>query len=84
MLIGYAELYGLEINAITAEYFKTPLNQGLVDSQELSVWLENRTLAARGGHADELISAAVFLSRKASSLANGHTLDVDVDTTTCH
>ena len=74
--------YGLQINAIAPGYFKTPLNQALVDSQEFSSWLENRTPAARWGNVDELIGAAVFLSSKASSLVNGHTLYVDGGITT--
>jgi gluconate 5-dehydrogenase len=75
--------YGLQINAIAPGYFKTPLNQALVDDQEFSSWLEKRTPAARWGNVDELIGAAVFLSSKASSFVNGHTLYVDGGITTC-
>ena len=75
--------YGLQINAIAPGYFKTPLNQALVDSEEFSSWLEKRTPAARWGNVDELIGAAVFLSSKASSFVNGHTLYVDGGITTC-
>jgi gluconate 5-dehydrogenase len=69
--------HGLQINAIAPGYFKTPLNQALVDSAEFSLWLEKRTPAARWGDVDELVGAAVFLSSKASSFVNGHTLYVD-------
>ncbi|KQO76212.1 SDR family oxidoreductase [Rhizobium sp. Leaf262] len=69
--------YGLQVNAIAPGYFKTPLNQALVDSEEFSSWLEKRTPAARWGNVDELVGAAVFLSGKASSFVNGHTLYVD-------
>jgi len=75
--------YGLQINAIAPGYFKTPLNQALVDSEEFSSWLEKRTPAARWGNVDELIGAAVFLSSKASSFVNGHALYVDGGITTC-
>lgn len=75
--------YGLQINAIAPGYFKTPLNQALVDSAEFSGWLEKRTPAARWGDVDELIGAAVFLSGKGSSFVNGHTLYVDGGITTC-
>lgn len=75
--------YGLQINAIAPGYFKTPLNQALVDSQEFSSWLEKRTPSARWGNVEELIGAAVFLSSKASSFVNGHTLYVDGGITTC-
>jgi gluconate 5-dehydrogenase len=75
--------HGLQVNAIAPGYFKTPLNQALVDSLEFSGWLEKRTPAARWGNVDELIGAAVFLASDASSFVNGHTLYVDGGITTC-
>jgi gluconate 5-dehydrogenase len=69
--------HGLQINAIAPGYFKTPLNQALVDNPEFSAWLEKRTPAGRWGNVDELIGAAVFLASDASSFVNGHTLYVD-------
>ena len=69
--------HGLQVNAIAPGYFKTPLNQALVDNPDFSAWLEKRTPAARWGNVDELIGAAVFLSGKGSSFVNGHTLYVD-------
>jgi gluconate 5-dehydrogenase len=69
--------YGLQINAIAPGYFKTPLNQALVDDPQFSSWLEKRTPAGRWGNVDELVGAAVFLSGKGSSFVNGHTLYVD-------
>ena len=74
--------YGLQINALAPGYFKTPLNQALVDSVEFSSWLEKRTPAGRWGDVEELVGAAVFLSSKASSFVNGHTLYVDGGITT--
>ena len=69
--------HGLQINAIAPGYFKTPLNQALVDNPEFSAWLEKRTPARRWGNVEELIGAAVFLASDASSFVNGHTLYVD-------
>jgi gluconate 5-dehydrogenase len=69
--------YGLQVNAIAPGYFKTPLNQALVDDPQFSSWLEKRTPAGRWGNVDELVGAAVFLSGKGSSFVNGHTLYVD-------
>lgn len=69
--------YGLQVNAIAPGYFKTPLNQALVDSAEFSAWLEKRTPAGRWGTVEELVGAAVFLAGDASSFVNGHTLYVD-------
>lgn len=74
--------HGLQINAIAPGYFRTPLNQALVDSHEFSSWLEKRTPAGRWGNVDELVGAAVFLSGRASSFVNGHTLYVDGGITT--
>ncbi|MEI2298864.1 SDR family oxidoreductase [Ensifer sp. MJa1] len=74
--------YGLQVNAIAPGYFKTPLNQALVDSAEFSSWLEKRTPAARWGNVEELVGAAVFLASNASSFVNGHTLYVDGGITT--
>ena len=69
--------YGIQVNAIAPGYFKTPLNQALVDNEEFSAWLEKRTPARRWGNVDELVGAAVFLASDASSFVNGHTLYVD-------
>jgi len=69
--------HGLQVNAIGPGYFKTPLNQVLVDNPEFSAWLEKRTPAGRWGTVDELIGAAVFLASPASSFVNGHILYVD-------
>jgi gluconate 5-dehydrogenase len=69
--------YGLQINAIAPGYFRTPLNQALVDDPEFSAWLAKRTPAGRWGNVDELVGAAVFLAGPASSFVNGHTLYVD-------
>jgi len=75
--------FGIQVNALAPGYFKTPLNQALVDNEEFSSWLQKRTPAARWGEVDELIGAAVFLSGKGSSFVNGHTLYVDGGITTC-
>lgn len=69
--------HGLQINALAPGYFKTPLNHALVDNPEFTAWLEKRTPAGRWGDVEELVGAAVFLSAKASSFVNGHTLYVD-------
>ena len=69
--------HGIQVNAIGPGYFKTPLNQALVDNPEFSSWLEKRTPAGRWGNVDELIGAAIFLASPASSFVNGHILYVD-------
>lgn len=69
--------YGLQVNAIAPGYFRTPLNQALVDDPDFNAWLEKRTPAGRWGDVEELIGAGVFLASKASSFVNGETLHVD-------
>ena len=69
--------HGLQCNAIAPGYFDTPLNAALVADAEFSAWLEKRTPAGRWGNVEELVGACIFLSSKASSFVNGHTLFVD-------
>jgi gluconate 5-dehydrogenase len=69
--------YGLQINAIAPGYFKTELNQALVEDAEFSAWIEKRTPAGRWGEVEELVGAAVFLASDASSFVNGQTLYID-------
>ena len=69
--------HGIQVNAIGPGYFKTPLNQALVDNPEFSSWLEKRTPAGRWGDVGELVGAAIFLASDASSFVNGHILYVD-------
>jgi gluconate 5-dehydrogenase len=69
--------HGLQVNAIGPGYFRTPINEALVNDPEFSAWLEKRTPAGRWGDVDELVGAAVFLAGDASSFINGHTLYVD-------
>ncbi|MBB3659007.1 gluconate 5-dehydrogenase [Rhizobium sp. BK650] len=69
--------HGLQVNAIAPGYFKTPLNQALVDDPKFAAWLETRTPAGRWGNVEELVGGAVFLASDASSFVNGHMLMVD-------
>ncbi len=69
--------HGLQVNAIAPGYFKTPLNQALVDDPGFTAWLEKRTPAGRWGNVEELVGAAVFLSSDASTFVNGQVLHVD-------
>lgn len=74
--------HGIQVNGIGPGYFRTPLNQALVDNPEFSSWLEKRTPAGRWGNVEELVGAAVFLASNASSFVNGHMLYVDGGITT--
>lgn len=76
---GCVELarYNIQVNGIAPGYFKTELTKPLVDNEEFTAWLCNRTPANRWGNPEELIGAAVYLSSKASDFVNGHLLFVD-------
>ncbi|MBG9390259.1 glucose 1-dehydrogenase [Caenimonas aquaedulcis] len=69
--------HGLQVNGIGPGYFKTELNQALVDNPEFSAWLINRTPSRRWGELEDLVGAAVFLASDASRFVNGHILYVD-------
>lgn len=69
--------HGIQVNAIAPGYFRTPLNQALVESEEFSAWLAKRTPAGRWGNVEELVGAAVFLAGAGSSFVNGQVLHVD-------
>jgi gluconate 5-dehydrogenase len=68
---------GLQVNGIGPGYFRTELNQALVDDPAFSGWLANRTPMGRWGDVEELAGAAIFLASDASSFINGHILYVD-------
>ena len=69
--------FGLQVNGLGPGYFRTELNQALVDDPAFSAWLAGRTPAGRWGEVSELGGAAVFLASDASSFVNGHILYVD-------
>ncbi|MEI7785247.1 MAG: SDR family oxidoreductase [Betaproteobacteria bacterium] len=76
MAIDWGPL-GLNVNGIGPGYFKTELNQKLVDDPTFSAWLVGRTPSRRWGDLDDLGGAAVFLASQASRFVNGHILYVD-------
>lgn len=76
MAIDWGPL-GLNVNGIGPGYFKTELNQKLVDDPAFSAWLVGRTPSRRWGELQELGGAAVFLASEASRFVNGHILYVD-------
>ena len=69
--------HGLQVNGLGPGYFRTELNQALVENPEFSGWLINRTPSRRWGELDDLVGAAVFLASAASDFVNGHVLYVD-------
>jgi gluconate 5-dehydrogenase len=69
--------HGIQVNGLGPGYFKTELNQALVDNPEFSAWLIARTPSRRWGDVEDLVGAAVFLASDASRFVNGHILYVD-------
>jgi gluconate 5-dehydrogenase len=69
--------FGINVNGIGPGYFKTELNQKLVDDPAFSSWLVGRTPSRRWGDVQDLGGAAVFLASDASRFVNGHILYVD-------
>ena len=69
--------HGIQVNGLGPGYFKTELNQALVDNEAFSQWLIGRTPSRRWGDVEDLVGAAVFLSSAASNFVNGHILYVD-------
>jgi len=69
--------FGINVNGLGPGYFKTELNQKLVDDPQFSSWLVGRTPSRRWGDVADLGGAAVFLASDASRFVNGHILYVD-------
>lgn len=69
--------HGLQVNGIGPGYFKTELNQALVDDKAFSDWLIARTPSRRWGELEDLIGAAIFLASDASGFVNGQIIYVD-------
>jgi gluconate 5-dehydrogenase len=69
--------HGLNVNGIGPGYFRTELNEKLVNDPQFSAWLVGRTPSRRWGELDDLAGAAVFLASDASRFVNGHILYVD-------
>ena len=69
--------HGIQVNGLGPGYFRTELNQALVDDPVFSIWLAGRTPAGRWGNVEELHGAAIFLASDAASFVSGHILYVD-------
>jgi gluconate 5-dehydrogenase len=69
--------HGITVNGLGPGYFRTELNQALVNDPQFNAWLVNRTPCRRWGEVEELAPAAVFLASDAARFVNGHILYVD-------
>jgi len=68
---------GLQVDGLNPGYFAAELTCPLVENQEFSAWLCNRTPAGRWGRTEELGGAVVFLASPASDFVNGQVIHVD-------
>ena len=69
--------HGVCVNAIAPGFFRTPLNQKLLDETARGRELLMRSPMRRFGKVEELAGAAVFLASDAASFVTGEILVVD-------
>ena len=69
--------HGIQVNGLGPGYFRTELNEALVQDGAFNDWLVRRTPSGRWGEVHELAGAIVFLASDAASFVNGHVLYVD-------
>lgn len=69
--------YNIQVNGIAPGYFRTDMNQALMDDPKFDSWVKQRTPARRWGEPDEIGGAAVFLASSASDFVTGQVIFVD-------
>jgi gluconate 5-dehydrogenase len=69
--------YNIQVNGIAPGYFRTDMNQALMDDPKFDSWVKQRTPAKRWGEPDELGGVAVFLASGASDFVTGQVVFVD-------
>jgi gluconate 5-dehydrogenase len=67
----------VRVNAIAPGYFRTDMNQALLDNKDFVDWVNMRTPMKRWGDPSELAGIAVFLASDAASYLTGQTIYVD-------
>lgn len=69
--------YNIQVNGLAPGYFRTDMNQALMDDPKFDSWIKQRTPAKRWGEPDEIGGAAVFLASSASDFVTGQVIFVD-------
>jgi gluconate 5-dehydrogenase len=69
--------HNIQVNGIAPGYFRTEMNQALMDDAKFDAWVKQRTPAQRWGEPDEIGGAAVFLASGASDFVTGQVIFVD-------
>ncbi len=68
---------GTRVNALAPGWFRTEMTADLFGDERSSRWVDRNTLLRRGGDAQELDGALLFLASDASSYCTGQVLTVD-------
>jgi gluconate 5-dehydrogenase len=69
--------YNVQVNAISPGYFATEMNRALVEDEDFSAWVVDRTPARRWGRVEELVGTLIWLCSDASSFVSGQNVLVD-------
>jgi len=76
LALDWAE-HGIRVNAIAYGFIATDLTAGVLQHEQISRRLLERTPLGRFGTIDEVAGAAVFLASPSASYVTGHSLMVD-------
>jgi 2-deoxy-D-gluconate 3-dehydrogenase len=69
--------YRIRVNAIAPGFFRTPLNQAFLDSEEYMKPIVAKIPMERIGEPDEIVGTVIYLASDASSFMTGSVLIVD-------
>lgn len=76
MAVEWAK-YKIRVNAIAPGFFNTPLNAGLLASQEFMKPILDKIPLGRGGDPEEIVGTAIYLASDASRFMTGTVLVID-------
>jgi NAD(P)-dependent dehydrogenase (short-subunit alcohol dehydrogenase family) len=76
MAVEWAK-YKVRVNAIAPGFFRTPLNQVLLDSDEYMKPIYAKIPLGRGGEPPEIVGTVIYLASDASRFVTGSTITVD-------
>ncbi|MEW2626138.1 SDR family oxidoreductase [Streptomyces sp. NPDC048106] len=68
---------GTRVNALAPGWFRTEMTEDLFGDERSSRWVDRNTMLHRGGDAQELDGALLFLASDASTYCTGQVLTVD-------
>jgi len=69
--------YNIRVNAIAPGFFNTPLNAGLMASEECMKPIHAKIPQGRGAEPDEIAGTAIFLASDASRFMTGSIIGID-------